>query len=159
MGDGLSRPYTPGGLPEVGPPLPFSRMSSAPSSHWSSSSYSSSTSEMGMPSGQGCSQGKGDFITPAPRRHLLRTTGTTDSQLPDQEAEARTSKRPSCPRPQSCFKPQGQLHVWIHLTLKVISPSHHPQIHFKNKIHISKQKSSLLTIKGRLEHSFCCCFF
>ena len=145
--------HTPSGLQEVGPPSPFSRMSSAPSSHWSSSSYSSSTSETEMPSGQQRSQGKGDLIAPAPSRYLLQAVGIMDPQLPDQDTEAQTGKVPAQGL-RGSFKPQGQSHVWIHLILKVIPSSHHPQIHFKNKIQISKQKSSLLTIKGRLVHSF-----
>lgn len=61
VGHGLSRPSRPH-LPVVlqrgDPHTPFSRMSSAPSSHWSSSSYSSSTSERGRPSGQGAAGAK-----------------------------------------------------------------------------------------------------
>ena len=94
---GLSRPSRPHPRrpPGGGPPSPFSRMSSAPSSHWSSSSYSSSTSETETPSGQRNSQGKGDLITPAPRRYLLRAVATTDPQLPDQDPETRTGEAPA----------------------------------------------------------------
>ena len=58
------------GLQRWGPHTPFSKMSSAPSSHWSSSSYSSSTSATRKPRGQGGSCSKGDFATVVPRKHL-----------------------------------------------------------------------------------------
>lgn len=94
VGDGLSRPsrsHPKAVLQRWGPHIPFSRMSSAPSSHWSSSSYSSSTSATRKPSSQGGSCSKGDLMTVAAGRHHWEA-GMTTIHLSGQDREARTGE-------------------------------------------------------------------
>lgn len=108
-----------------GPHTPFSRMSSAPSSHWSSSSYSSSTSGTGTPGDQGGIQGKDDLMTTAPRKHLLWATGTTNPHLTGQDTEARTGEALT-QRLRTASSSRVRSNVQIRLTLEVIPP---PTIH------------------------------
>ena len=112
--------HTPSVSRRWGPHTPFSRMSSAPSSHWSSSSYSSSTSETGTPGGQGGIQGKDDRMTTAPRKHLW-ATGTTNPHLTGQDTEARTGEALTQSL-RTASSSRVRSNVQIRLTLKVIPP-------------------------------------
>lgn len=108
VGDGLSRPsrsHPKAVLQRWGPHTPFSRMSSAPSSHWSSSSYSSSTSATGKPSGRGGSHSRDDLLTVAPgRRHW--EVGMTTTHLAGQHRDASTGQALAWMPRSCCFKPQ-----------------------------------------------------